>query len=93
MPTYFIEKNEGEASYPLPGSLYKHYKGGIYEVLTLATHTETNEPMVVYQSMLFGSIYARPLSEWNKPLDNGDVRFCELIDEKSISLLTENYED
>lgn len=50
--------------YPLPGSVYKHYKGGIYKVLSLATHTETSDPLVIYQSIHFGSIYARPLSMW-----------------------------
>jgi len=50
--------------YPMMGMKYTHYKGGKYEVMTMATHTETNEPMVVYKSLLFGSIYVRPLSMW-----------------------------
>lgn len=32
-------------------SLRKHYKGNEYKVLTLATHTETGEAMVVYQDI------------------------------------------
>ncbi len=60
--------------YPLPGASYKHYKGGIYEVISMATHTETQEAMVVYKSLLFGSIYVRPLDSWNKSVD-GDIRF------------------
>ena len=50
---------EQSKNYPEPGKRYKHYKGGTYEVITLATHTETNEAMVVYKSLLFGSIYVR----------------------------------
>jgi hypothetical protein len=50
--------------YPKVGARYRHYKGGEYEVITLATHSETNEPLVIYKSILFGSIYARPLSMW-----------------------------
>lgn len=50
--------------YPTIGGVYKHYKGGMYEVITLANHTETSEPMVIYKSLLFGGVYARPLSMW-----------------------------
>lgn len=50
--------------YPTIGAKYLHYKGGLYEVITLATHTETQESMVVYRSLLFGSVHVRPLSMW-----------------------------
>ncbi|MBN8702970.1 MAG: DUF1653 domain-containing protein [Bacteroidetes bacterium] len=50
--------------YPEIGKVYKHYKGGKYEVLTLATHSENNETLVIYKSIHFGSVYARPLSMW-----------------------------
>lgn len=55
--------------YPEIGKTYKHYKGGLYSVITMATHTETNEPMVVYKSLLFGSIYVRPLEMWFDKVD------------------------
>ena len=29
---------------------YRHFKGGYYQVLALALHTETQEQLVVYQS-------------------------------------------
>jgi len=48
-------------NYPLPNEIYEHYKGGTYEIVTLATHTETGEKLVVYKSLNFGSIYVRPL--------------------------------
>lgn len=50
--------------YPLPGEKYQHYKGGKYKVICLANHTDNNEPLVIYKSLSFGSIYARPLTEW-----------------------------
>lgn len=50
--------------YPEIGGQYKHYKGGLYEVLTLATHSETDEKLVIYKSLLFGSVHARPLYMW-----------------------------
>jgi hypothetical protein len=30
---------------------YRHYKGGEYEVIGVARHSETNEPMVVYRPL------------------------------------------
>ena len=51
-------------NYPLAGQKYKHYKGGTYEVITLCTHTENSEKLVIYKSLNFGSIYARPLEEF-----------------------------
>lgn len=44
---------------------YRHYKGGVYEVLQLACHTETLEWYVVYQSLErqkqnLPSIWVRP---------------------------------
>lgn len=65
-------------NYPEIGCTYRHYKGGLYEVLTLCTHTETNEILVIYKSLLFGSIYARPLESWNSSVDeNGTSRFTK----------------
>lgn len=51
-------------TYPKIGKQYQHYKGGLYEIITLAEHSETKEPMVVYKSILFGTVYVRPLSMW-----------------------------
>ena len=30
----------------------------------MCNHTDTNEPLVIYKSISFGSQYARPFSEW-----------------------------
>lgn len=62
-------------SYPLPGQIFRHYKGGTYEVISLATHTETKEIIVVYKSLNFGSVYVRPYDNWIEVSKNGDSRF------------------
>jgi hypothetical protein len=39
---------------PLPDTalgLYRHYKGGEYEVIGIARHSETHEPLVVYRPL------------------------------------------
>jgi hypothetical protein len=39
---------------PLPSillGLYRHYKGGEYEVIGVARHSETHEPLVVYRPL------------------------------------------
>ena len=45
---------------PKPG-LYRHYKGNDYRVIGLARHSETREPLVVYQA-LYGErgLWVRP---------------------------------
>lgn len=41
---------------------YRHFKGGDYQVLTVALHTERPEKLVIYQSLQDQNIYARPLT-------------------------------
>lgn len=71
----------------MPGDVYGHYKGGVYEVITMATHTETQEQMVVYRSLVFGTIYVRPYSVWREAKD-GQPRF-EKIPKEYINLWKE----
>ena len=49
---------------PRPGR-YRHYKGNEYRVLGLARHSETLEPLVVYQA-LYGErgLWVRPAAMW-----------------------------
>lgn len=45
-----------------PGK-YRHYKGRFYEVVSLATHSETGESLVVYRTLYDEfSWWVRPLS-------------------------------
>lgn len=44
----------------LIGKKYKHYKGGIYRVINIAIHTETNEVLVIYQGLETNKVWARP---------------------------------
>jgi hypothetical protein len=46
---------------PIPPGRYRHYKGGLYEVLGVARHSETEEELVVYRALYGeGGLWVRP---------------------------------
>ena len=70
---------------------YRHFKGGEYEVLDIARHSETDEPLVIYRALYpcpdtpnGEGIWARPLSSWNAPAEvegKAVPRFAPVADE------------
>lgn len=59
-----------------PGK-YKHFKGNEYEVISVARHSETTKPMVVYRA-LYGSLdlWVRPADMWFETVER-DGRICK----------------
>lgn len=49
---------------------YRHFKGKEYRVLGVAKHSETLEPLVVYQA-LYGErgLWVRPAAMWNEQVE------------------------
>jgi len=60
---------------PRPG-IYKHYKGGLYEVFDTAIHSETEEELVVYRS-LYGTfrLNVRPKQMFLDDVDRPDFKY------------------
>lgn len=65
----------------LPLGIYRHYKGNLYRVTAVGRHSETEEPLVIYQG-LYGSPefgnrpwWVRPLASFQETVDvNGVTR-------------------
>lgn len=63
---------------PLPATptgRYRHYKGGLYEVIGAARHSETHEPLVVYRPLYNDSgWWVRPHAMFFEEVDVAGVR-------------------
>ena len=62
---------------PVPGQLYKHFKDKMYQIVAVATHSETKEKMVVYQGLYDNyEVYVRPYDMFMSEVDH--VKYSEV---------------
>ncbi len=61
---------------------HRHYKGGLYRVIGVARHSETEERLVVYEQLWpkERSLWVRPEAMFEETLADGTPRFRKLAD-------------
>ena len=51
------------------GDKFRHFKGHIYEIITLAKDSEDLKCMVVYKNVDSGDVWVRPYDEFTSKVD------------------------
>ncbi len=63
---------------------YRHFKGNLYEVIDIAHHSETQEPMVLYRALYAEhGLWVRPLSMFFETIqrDGINIQRFQYIDD------------
>ena len=89
---------ETEDKAVLVGGVYRHFKGFPARIITLATHTETGEQLVIYEckgtensGKRKDGIYARPLEMFLSEVDH--EKYPEIKQQYRFELIEEREEN
>ena len=65
-----------------PG-IWRHFKGNRYQVIGVAKHSETLEPMVVYRALYGeGGLWVRPASMWLETVERNGRTYQRFVFEQ-----------
>ena len=86
-----------EAAAAITPGLYRHFKGNYYRVLSIARHSETVQPMVVYRA-LYGDrgVWVRPAEMWDEVIERDGKtfqRFRKLSMEERVTFYDNIYDE
>ena len=68
-----------------PLGIYRHYKGNLYQLLHIARHSETEEPLAVYRA-LYGDygVWVRLLAMFTESVDTANGSVARFALEKAL---------
>lgn len=71
--------------------IYRHFKGGRYELIDIAKHSETLEPMVVYRALYGeGGLWVRPLAMWSEQVVRNGNTYKRFMPEEEYLRMQED---
>lgn len=77
-----------EIRMPKAGDKYRHFKGNLYEVITIARDSETLEEKVVYKEVNGDAAYVRSLPMFVSPVDK--EKYPDVTQEFRFQLIEED---
>ncbi|MFA6662889.1 MAG: DUF1653 domain-containing protein [Lachnospiraceae bacterium] len=83
---------ESDIRVPKPQEIYRHFRGNLYQIMTIADDSETGEKLVIYQGMYPPyRVWARGLRNFTEKLDPG--RYPEAKQVRRFELVEKDDED